>query len=218
MVQLAISLVRHAESEANAGPNVICGQNIPNKVSALGKKQAQALGMFFKKEGVKFSGAYSSTAVRTQKTAKHCFSKMECKMELFTDPQLLERDAGDFAGLSRDIYKNDETLKKSLQTDNWNFIPGYVNKGESQKQVAERMKKWIDCKVSEFGRSDKDQHIIVFTHGLAIKCLLAELLDLERSTVYQIPIDNASITQLLYQAGEIKVSMVNNTDHLTSVT
>jgi broad specificity phosphatase PhoE len=58
--------------------------------------------------------------------------------------------------------------------------------------------------------------LIVFTHGLAIKFLLAELLNLEKLTAYKIPIDNTSITQLCYKNGELMLplAMQNNTEHL----
>ena len=88
--------------------------------------------------------------------------------------------------------------------------------GESQKMVAERMKRWVEKKVEELSTANENQHIVVFTHGLAIKFLLAVLLDLERSKAYCMPIDNASITQLRYRDGLIilPIPIINYTGHL----
>ncbi len=71
--------------------------------------------------------------------------------------------------------------------------------------VAIRMKSWIKEKIAESMKKDRAQHIAVFTHGLAIKFLLAELLNLDRPTAYGKAnlIENASITQLCYSDGEL---------------
>ncbi len=86
---------------------------------------------------------------------------------------------------------------------------------ESQKNVADRMKSWIFHKLKECSL-DIDHHIAVFTHGLAIKFLLAEILDLDRNTAYSgvNPIDNTSMTQFYYQNGQLRLTERNNTTHL----
>jgi broad specificity phosphatase PhoE len=106
-------------------------------------------------------------------------------------------------------------VRQALDSDNWNYIPGDLVPGESQKMVTERMRRWVEKKVKELSAANESQHIVVFTHGLGIKFLLAVLLDLERSKAYCMPIDNASITQLCYQDRQmLPISIINYTGHL----
>lgn len=90
---------------------------------------------------------------------------------------------------SRTIY-NRADVRLALDTDNWNYIPGDEQQGESQSMVAQRMIKWS----TYHSRSAINSNIAVFTHGLSIKFLLAEIQNLDRLTAYEMPIDNASVT------------------------
>lgn len=217
MGSIKFSLVRHAQSEANASlENKINGHNLGTKLTKRGEAQAEALGAYFKREGVAFTAAYSSTAIRTQKTAEICFRAMGCELPLSTDEQLLELDQGSWAGLYRDDIYNRADVRQALDTDNWNYIPGDDVPGESQKMVAVRMKSWIERKVDECNDDGQNHHLVVFTHGLAIKFLLAELLDSERSTAFRNPIDNTSITELCYRDKQLVLPLTkkNNSEHL----
>ena len=220
---VTVTLIRHAESEANADvkkENKIGGHNLQAKLTKKGEEQAEALGNYFRKKGVQFTEAYSSTAVRTQMTAELCFKQMGIQLPLTTDDQLSEQSAGGWEGQSRDIY-NRKDVRLALDTDNWSYIPGDDKPGESQKMVSERIKRWVDNKMARCQAEDKDKnhHIVVFTHGGAIKFLLAELLDLHRPTAYTEaanPTANTSITQLCYKNGQLQLplAMRNNTEHL----
>jgi len=215
MTLVTFTLVRHSESEANASlENKIGGQNLAATLTKNGEKQAEALGTHFKNEHVVFTQAYCSTALRTQKTAEICLGTMGCNLPVYFDDQLLEQSAGGWEGQSRDIY-NRSDVRQALDSDNWNYIPGDLVPGESQKMVTERMRRWVEKKVKELSAANESQHIVVFTHGLGIKFLLAVLLDLERSKAYCMPIDNASITQLCYQDRQmLPISIINYTGHL----
>lgn len=125
------------------------------------------------------------------------------KLSIIPDFTLLEQSAGNWEGQSRDIY-NRPDVRKALDTDNWNYVPGDDKPGESQKMVAERMIAWTEKILADCIVSGHNHHIAIFTHGLAIKFMLAELLNLYRPTAYsdkENPIDNASITELCYKNG-----------------
>ena len=189
MQSLTITFIRHAESLANADPrNLICGQNVSVGLTSLGEQQALALGRSL--STCQFDDVYSSTAVRAQQT---------CQLALGREPdcstsQLLEADAGDFTGLSRTTYDLPK-IRAQLVADNWNFIPGFVIKGESQHQVADRMIKWVNDRLNQYNGNKK---IVAFTHGLAIKYMMAELLNTDRSQAHLNRIDNTSITELTF--------------------
>ena len=209
-------LVRHGESVANvSSDNRIMGRSVDVELTSDGESQAMKTGKFFKENGIMFDAIYSSTAVRTLETARLCLEAMDVSMHINVDERILELDQGGWQGLSREIYKRDD-VRKALEHDNWNYIPGDDQPGESQKMVADRMKSWIQTKINEHSENESNQNILVFTHGLAIKFLLAELLDLDRSTAYKDTIDNASITLLTFTDGDLNLplKMRNNTGHL----
>lgn len=198
-----ITFIRHATSKTNEDThklNVIGGHELDVLLSEEGKEQAKNLGEYFKKTNTQFNKAYSSTAVRTLSTSAFCFKKMGCKLPVILDKQLLGQNQGDWEGKSRETIYNRPDVASELKSDNWGSIPGDIDKGESKETVAKRLIAWINELLTK-DTSDQDQNIIVFTHGLAIKFLLAELLNLDRSTAYKEeinPVANASITELNY--------------------
>jgi len=58
-------------------------------------------------------------------------------------------------------------------------------------------------------------NIAIFTHGAAIKFLVAHLSESNKSQAYKIPIDNTSRTELFYDE-KLKVLNQNITDHLST--
>jgi broad specificity phosphatase PhoE len=208
-----ISLIRHAQSEANiCSKNLVGGHNLAVPLTKEGIKQAIALGKYIKQENIIFTQAYSSTAKRTQNTAEYCFREMGCMLPIITDENLLEQNQGDWEGQSRNIY-NRPDVRYALDTNNWEFTPGDNRKGESQKAVALRMKNWIEEKLKKCSPGEY-HHIVIFTHGSSIKFLCAELLNFERSTAYSDvnPIDNTSVTQLCYRNDELQLPLIKRND------
>lgn len=201
---LTVTFVRHAESWANVDPsNRIGGRDVNVELTDRGVGQALALRK--RLEGRRFDYIYSSPAVRAIHT---CTLAMQSQPDC-TTPELLEADSGDFSGLSRDIYDLPE-IREQLNTDSWNFIPGFIIKGESRHQVADRMLKWLYTVIAQF-----DGNVTVFTHGLAIKYMLTELLYIDQQRANEINIDNASITELKFTNGILyPIVVINDTSHL----
>lgn len=195
--KILFTLVRHAESEANKSDKLIGEQNIHVKLSDLGELQARLLGRFFKKENFVFTQGFYSTAVCAKKTAKPFLKYTSSSIDLAADESLLEQSAGDWTGQPKALYQQ-EDVKRALAEDNWGTMPP---NGESKHMVALRMKKWLMQQITANSNSKSAEHILVFSHGLAIKYLLAELFDYPRETAYKNPelaINNASITQICY--------------------
>jgi probable phosphoglycerate mutase len=203
MSQLNIYLIRHAESQANINPcNVVNGLNLDSPLTEKGRTQALLLGKHLQKNNTKCDVAFSSHALRTQQTSKIVLDNMEYAGWCIVDESLIEQNSGDWEGISRDIY-NRPDVRMALDTDNWNFIPGEVELGESQNQVAERMLKTINKMVSHYSQYPYVQNIFVFTHSMAIKYMLAKLFKLDLSTAYKIACENTSITRLRFEHGHL---------------
>ncbi len=200
--------VRHAESEANIDTrNIIGGHNLSCKLTPTGIEQAVALGTRFKTESKNFDIAYSSTATRTRETARIVLETAGYNFDLNLTPDLLELGSGDWEGKSRNIYQRPD-VRSALDTNNWKFVPGDLIKGESQSDVAKRMIRWTQAKISQYKQMPNEFNILVFSHGLAIGMMLTELMGWDRRTAYKIRIDNTSITHLSYDTNELLLSML----------
>ena len=91
-----ITLVRHGESVGNAESRWQGQSEFP--LTSRGREQAQALAARWKQEGVKFDAMISSPLSRTKETAEIIASALDLKIEF--DPLWLERNNGDFSGLT----------------------------------------------------------------------------------------------------------------------
>jgi len=133
---LDLYLVRHAQSEMNLEAHLIGGRSNHVPLSPIGELQGSYLGKRFRNERVRFSRIYSSTAVRTQKTAHLTSHEIEFPVnKIILSEDLLELDQGDWEGQPRSEIYTSEMLAM-INANNWEFTPPH---GESQRMVEERM-------------------------------------------------------------------------------
>ena len=214
------TFIRHAETESNAfSDDLLHGLDPEVQLTSNGKQQAKRLGLFFKQSGIVFTHAYTSQTLRTRETARLCFIEMGCSLSITGDQRISERDVGDWEGLKRAVIYERPDVKEARTKDVWNQIPGDSQRGESHCMVAKRMYEWLKEKIEEYSSKDSDQHIIVFSHALAIKCLLAEVLDLNKSTAWREdvnPVTNTSVTELFFRNKQALPELIkrNNVEHL----
>ncbi len=91
-----ITLLRHGESVGNAESRWQGQTDYP--LNDTGRAQARALAERWQKEGMKFDLVIASPLIRTKETAEIIASVLNLKVDF--DPLWLERDNGDFAGLT----------------------------------------------------------------------------------------------------------------------
>jgi broad specificity phosphatase PhoE len=224
---LEIYLVRHGESEINElyrnwtpKEKKVCGRNQWSELTEKGILQATLLGNSM--EGMVFNGVYSSPAIRAQQTARYCMQAMGQKWPLYElDDRLSELGQGEWEG-QLDCRVRPERVWEEIEACNWDFKP--LN-GESQRDVCERMCNFLDqriiagylenCKAVRQFLPDYDQRDIIFTHKNAIACLLAPMMNLDKTKVHEMKIEHTSITILKYVDNIAGSSIkVNLTPHL----
>jgi len=206
-----IYLIRHAETEVNVIKDRIGGRSNWAELAKNGIAQAKTLGDKFKNEGITFDAVYSSTAIRTQQTARYCLEAMDQSLHgVELEPSIVELSQGDWEGKPRNNIYSRVDVREGLDNDCWNYVPGDNIKGESQAAVGQRMKVWLEQIVEKHSKGG----VAAFTHGLAIKYLLADLFDLDRTTAYKMPIDNTSVTIIRYGDGKPTCTKRNNSSHL----
>ncbi len=206
---LDLYLIRHAESEMNRLNHLIRGRSNNPSLSEAGIVQARRLGNRLKNAEVKFDRVYSSKAERAYDTACIVSKIVGYSLDrIVLSEDLLELDQGDWEGKLRcDIYSLDVLAK--INSDNWNFKPP---NGESQRDVEERMMKWVQ---ENLLYHYKEELIAgVFTHGLAIKCFLRGIMSFDPKITYKIDLENTSITRLKYSEKGWHLITVNDAGHL----
>jgi broad specificity phosphatase PhoE len=205
-----IHLIRHAESEINLQEEGIIGgrSNWSELTHPQGILQSRSLGRRLQEEHLKVLQYYSSPAIRTQQTAR--YSNEHKPIRPLLDQKLIELDQGDFEGASRTKIYQRPDVRKSLELDNWNFIPGDQRRGESQAMVAKRMMLWLE----EATLTHQGGDLIAYTHGVAIKTLLAKLGLLNQKLAYQQPLMNTSITTLEKTKSTYYLLRINDYKHL----
>lgn len=189
--------VRHGQSTSNAQKNdIISGHDFASELTDLGRQQCLTLAGFFESSGIFFDRVYTSSAARAQASA-YIGARHFSPLSIVTTEDILEQGQGDFEGQKRlTIYFERQDVRRALDDNNWDFVPGDVRKGESQKATGERMIAFIHNVMKSFPSHLDLPDVInigVFTHGNAMKFMRAELLDLPRKDAFQFVIPNASV-------------------------
>lgn len=206
---LDLYLIRHAESEMNNHEHLIGGRSNNSPLSQNGKHQAILLSQRFSNSKIIFDKLYSSTAKRAIDTVQPvCDSTGYSIDDVIKTSELLEIDQGDWEGKPRTEIYTPEVIAR-INVDNWNFTPP---NGESQRMVEERMLRYVNENI--LSRHLENLVVGVFTHGMAIKCLLRGILESSSSMTYKIVLNNTSITRLKYSRRGWHIVTVNDTAHL----
>jgi broad specificity phosphatase PhoE len=214
MHQPAIDLyvIRHAESAANAsGSHLIGGRSNETPLTKKGVEQAKYLGQYLLAKGINPDFIYSSPAVRTLQTAHYALAEMGITSEPTIEDNLQELDQGLWVGRNRkDTYTegvlaNIQLLGKDFKADG----------GESMNEVGERMLAAISSIADRHVHESEAVTGIIFTHGVAIRCLASRIHDWSHKRTYETETPNASVSLFTRSAGEWNVqSFAENTSPL----
>ncbi|OIV90041.1 hypothetical protein TanjilG_21173 [Lupinus angustifolius] len=155
---IEVFLISHGECELNLAPDLVGGQCPAAALTVNGKRQARALAVFLKSQGVRFSAVYSSSLDRARSTAVAV-----CKEVNFSEEQIQSSDAlsemsqGNWEGCHRS-----ETYTPEILGIMDRFQPDFTApSGESLRQVEFRMIHFLNTTVlglPEKFRSDLSSH------------------------------------------------------------
>jgi broad specificity phosphatase PhoE len=295
-----VYLIRHAESTMNERPELIGGRSPSATLTANGKRQARALGVFLKSQGISFNAIYSSPLDRAKQTALAICQELNISEEkLEYSDALMEMSQGQWEGrLRSEIYTPD--LLNAIDRSQPDF---HAPAGESQRQVEYRIIEFInsrvlrraenpiqrnsgqfqkqikgsgsqnslmqvhpvedgdDATVSQWELFNRQKQLVrrksgksrlqfvttgdnetandsssregsnwrqsqeqskqatqcvgIFTHGMAIKCLIRGLLGSNPAMTHRLCIDNTSMTALCYSFKTgWQIQRINDTSHL----
>jgi len=224
---LKLILFRHGHAESNVAGRL--GRMTSSPLTELGYFQAAKLGEYWKATGECFDYIFSSTAIRAYETARTACKVAGITTPIVQDERLLEIDRGEGEGKrARDVLVG-KTRRDWLENPRDFRFP----RGESEKEVEERMVKWLEEKVmleiycpwqqrllseqnskkAEDEDEEKCLRIAVVTHGLALKCLLRHWLGADY-TAFCLSVDNSSKCEVHYDGQRWRIIAINRTTHL----
>lgn len=199
-----IYLIRHAEAEGNLY-RIAQGQHESN-LTPRGWRQVRALERRF--SDISIDAVYASDLYRTRATASAIYRPKG--LPLHRCPGLREICVGDWEGRTwGDILRQypREMADFGRRMDRWS-IPG----AETPAQVLTR----VQTAVEDIARENPGKTLALFSHGYAIRLLLAHLQGISlRDTGEKSPTgDNTAVSLLEWDGERLRVIWQNDNSHL----
>ena len=198
-----IYLVRHAEAEGNLY-RIVQGQGNSN-LTDRGWRQVKALEKRF--EAIRIDAVYASDLYRTCATASAVYKPKGLSIHRRKD--LREIYVGDWeqqtwGDIARTQPEKMEQFSRQLHL--W-----HINGAETAQGVLDRVK----AAVFAIARENEGKTIAVFSHGYAIRLLLADLQGIPLSRTGETPTgQNTAVSLLEFDRGEMRVMFRDDTSHL----
>ncbi len=197
--KIDLYIIRHAESAANAsGSHLIGGRSNETPLTEKGIRQAKQLGRYLFANDIRPDFIYSSPAVRTLSTAHYALAEMGIDRQPTVDDNLQELDQGRWVGRNRkDTYTTQvldeiELLGKDFKSDG----------GESMNEVGNRMLDAISTIADRHANNDEMVTGVIFTHGVAIRCLASTIHNWPHKQTYETETPNASVSLFTRSSNE----------------
>ena len=200
----AIYLIRHAEAEGNLY-RIAQGQH-ESSLTDRGWRQVRALERRF--ADIRIDAVYASDLYRTRATATAIYRPKH--LPLHRCPGLREICVGDWEGRTwGDIARRTPEAMADFgsRMDRW-AIPG----AETPSEVLARVR----ATVEDIARANPGKTLALFSHGYAIRLLLANLQGISlRDTGEKSPTgDNTAVSLLEWDGERLRVVFMNDNGHL----
>ncbi len=211
-INLRFLFIRHAQSIKNTDPTRIAGRSEDTPLSEIGKNQAQLLGNRLKTDQIIPDAIFASPLPRALDTAKISLHEAGINTPIQLVEDLQEFTQGDWEGeLRNDIYQP-ETLAK-INTAGYLFTPP---NGESQRMVERRVSNWLEDTIlynPDF-HGEEEKTILIYSHGIAIKCLLHYILRFSDRYIYRFELNNTGICEFRFTEQGWFPTAINDHSHL----
>lgn len=175
----AVWLVRHGETEWSAALRHTGRTDVD--LTDAGRAASAALRPLLADRA--FALVLTSPATRARETAR-----LAGFPDARPDPDLRERDYGEFEGLT-----TDEIRARGPGWHDWSVWTGVLPGGESLEAVAERARRVLGCADAAAG------DVLVFGHGHQLRILAAVALELDPRVAARFLLDAASWSVLAWE-------------------
>lgn len=178
-----IIFLRHAQAKNNV-ERILAGRTEGFPLTQTGLQQAEKIASFLQPLGI--SAIYSSPIERALDTAQIVANKLDlaCKV----DHRLTEIEMGSFSGMEyEDMFTKYGNVFLKFYQDN----PIIKKNGvETFSSVKKRVLEMVDYCY----KKHNEQNILLVTHMDPIKAMISTILQLKPESLYELIIQNASLT------------------------
>ena len=196
-----IIFLRHGQAENNTN-RVLAGRRPGVPLTLTGLEQSEKIAKFLKPFNI--STIYSSPIERAKKTAE--IVSEHNSLEIKTDERLIELDMGKFTGMPYDeiFEKHGNVFLKFYEGD----LEIAHNGVETFVQLKKRILDMVDFVI----REHSDENILLVTHMDPIKALISTIMGLQANSLFELIIENASLTIFKEEQGKLTISAINLMD------
>lgn len=185
---MRLILVRHGESEYNRIGRYQGQVDAP--LSELGLRQAEALAKRLATE--KLDAIYASPLQRAYRTGK-AIAQYHPSVPFYEEPAIVEIHHGDWQGL----YAAEVRERYAEDLEEWRSYPtrSQMPNGESFSNI---LKRTLNFQERLCGQYDRNASVVVSTHDVVVKILVADALGMHMDRINRLWITNASISVIEY--------------------
>lgn len=217
-----IYLIRHGQASFGAEDY--------DKLSALGVRQAQVVGEYFRDHGIILDAAYSGELLRQRETAQLAIASQPSEVPHHIDPRFNEiRNDEQLEYLLPELVKTRPALRQlvdrglSSSKDYQKVIDAVFNHWVSTECDEPRIQSWGEYSNGVYQAlkevmtdQGSGKTVGIFTSGGTIATIVARVLGLPGEQTYQFyePVFNCSITQIFYNGDRTSLSYFNDRSYL----
>ena len=193
-----IIFLRHGQAKNNT-ERVLAGRTPGIPLTETGTQQAERIAKFLKPLNI--STIYSSPIERAKNTAE--IVSQHNSVDVNIDERLIELDMGKFTGMAYDdiFSKHGNVFLKFYQGE----LEIAHNGVETFVEVQKRVTNIVDHVIKEHN----DQNVLLVTHMDPIKAMLSTVMDLKPNSLFELIIENASLTVFKEEQGKLSISAIN---------
>jgi len=197
----SIVFLRHGQATNNT-ERILAGRSPGVPLTENGLLQAKNIAKFL--ESMNISVIYSSPIQRAKQTAEIVaqHNSIDCIM----DDRLIEIDMGKFTSMPYDeIFASHGNV----------FLKFYLGEAEIAHNGVEsfnEVKRRVLSIVDFVTKSHNGQNVLLVTHMDPIKAMLSTVWDLKAETLFELILENASLTIFKEESGKFSLSAINVMD------
>ncbi len=136
-------------------------------LNEAGESQAREVGVELKRRGIKFERIYSSPLSRALRTAELATGVPES--QIIKEPRIIEFSFGQYEGMT---YEEMGPKMFEFLSD-----PDHIDPPEGMEKIQHLMARTGEF-LADLAKLDVDGNVLVSSHGVAIRSILANLMDM----------------------------------------
>ena len=196
-----IIFLRHGQAINNT-KRLLAGRTPGVPLTENGIKQAERIARFVKPFNI--SAIYSSPIERAENTA--AIVAKHNSLEYKVDERLIELDMGKFTGMPYDeiFEKHGNVFLK--------FYDGELEIAHNGVETFAQVKKRVLSMIDHVLKEHQDENVLLVTHMDPIKAMISSIMNANANSMFELIIENASLTVFKEHQGKLSLSAINVMD------